>query len=95
MERLNGRKVQSESPNKVLRAILFTLVPAAYLSAVFWRPDNDYGPAGRRGMPAGCYFLMVAVFLVSLLCWNVHRIVAALGLVACVLWLVVLFLPVL
>jgi hypothetical protein len=32
---------------------------------------------------------------VSLLSWSQHRLVASLGLIACILWLAVLLLPVL
>jgi hypothetical protein len=81
--------------SNALRAALFTLVPIAYLSIVFWRPDAAHGRFGREGMPSFCTILMAAVFVVSLLSWNKNRIVAVFGLLACLLWVAVYLLPVL
>jgi hypothetical protein len=82
--------------SRVLRAALFTLVPAAYLSMGFWRPYNSYEKAfsGRDSFPI-CGVLMAAVLLVSLLSWSRYRVVAILGLLACFLWIAVVLLPVL
>src|ERR1019366_7919963 len=79
-----------------LRAALFTLVPAAYLSMRFWRPYNSFG-TGFSGTDSFliCGVLMAAVFLVSLLSWSTYRLVAVFGLLACFLWLAVVLLPVL
>lgn len=88
---------------KVLRAALFTLVPAAYLSmgmGSFWRPASAYirlgpgrfGPAGVS--PYGLVF-MAAVCVVSLLSLSTHRVIAALGLLACFLWVAATLMPVL
>ena len=85
----------ASTPSRVLRAALFTLVPAAYLSMGFWRPYESYGPSGREGVFPICVVLMTAVFSVSILCWNTHRLVAVFGLLACFLWLAVVLLPVL
>jgi hypothetical protein len=87
--------VAPPKPSPILRGALFTLVPVAYLSLAFWRPANGYGPAGREGLSAVGVCLMLAVFLVSMLSWDTHRWVAALGLLACFLWLAILLLPVL
>ena len=81
--------------SRFLRAALFALVPAAYLSMVFWRPANSYSPAGREGISPFLAILMAAVLLTSLLSWNEHRLLVSLGLIACVLWLAVVLLPVL
>ena len=81
--------------SRVLRAALFILVPAAYLSMGFWRPASSYGPTGRIGVSPFCAVLMAAVFLVCLCSWSRYRIVAALGFIACLFWLVVALLPVL
>ena len=81
--------------SRVLRAALFTLVPLAYLSMWFWRPADSFGPSGREGVAPGLVILMSAVALVSVLSWNSHRLVAALGLLACFLWIAVWLLPVL
>jgi hypothetical protein len=83
------------TPSRVLRAALFTLVPAAYLSMGLWRPGYYYSHLGRQGISYFCDVLMASVFLVSLLSWKKHRVVAVLGLLACFLWLVVVLLPVL
>ena len=80
--------------SRILRLALFILVPAAYLSMVFWHPASAYGPNGPYGVSPYCAILMAAVFVVSLLSWNRHRIIALLGIVACFLWLVVLCQPV-
>lgn len=86
----------TDSPSsKLLRAGLFVFVPAAYLSMVFSRSADSYGVAGREGVSPLLAGLMAAVFLVSLLSWNRHRLVATLGLFACLLWLGVALLPVL
>jgi hypothetical protein len=82
-------------PSRVLRAALFVLVPAAYLSMPFWRSASSYGPTGRVGVSPFCAVLMAAVFLVCLCSWSRYRIVASLGFIACLLWLAVLLLPVL
>jgi hypothetical protein len=87
-------------PSKVLRAALYVLVPAAYLSVVFWRPSgayvsDAYGRIGREGISPFCAALMTTVFLVSLLSWNKQRRMSVLGLLACFLWLTVVLLPVL
>jgi len=74
---------------------LFLLVPAAYLTMVFWRPANSYGPTGREGISPFCAVLMAAVFLVSLLSWSRYRMRAMLGFIARLLWLAVVLLPVL
>ena len=85
----------SLASSRFLRVALFVLVPAAYVSMVIWRPANAYGPAGRQGISEFLDVFMAAVFLVSLLSWSQHRLVASLGLIACILWLAVLLLPVL
>lgn len=92
----------TKSPNmpdstssRVLRAALFTLVPAAYLSMGLWRPASSYGPSGREGVSPFCAVLMAAVGLVSLLSWRTYRVAAVLGLLACFLWLAKVLLPVL
>jgi len=74
---------------------LFVLVPLAYLSMALWRPADSFGAFGRTGISPFGASLMAAVFLVSLLSWTRHRVVAALGFIACVLWLAVTLLPVL
>jgi hypothetical protein len=56
---------------------------------------DAYGRIGREGISPFCAALMASVFLVSLLSWNKHRWVAALGLLVCLLWLTVVSLPVL
>jgi hypothetical protein len=81
--------------SKVIRAALFTLVPAAYLSMGLWRPFNSYGRFGREGVSPAFLVLMTAVFLVSVLSWKTHRLLAVFGLLACFLWLAVGLLPVL
>ena len=81
--------------SRFLRVALFVLVPAAYLSKIFWRPADSYGPTGREGVSPFCAILMAAVFLVSLLSWSQHRVVASFGLIACFLWLAATLLPVL
>jgi hypothetical protein len=88
----------ASTSSRILRAALFTLVPAVYLSMMsmkFWRPCNSYGPFGSEGVSPICVGLITAVFLVSVLSWNTHRLVAVLGLLACFLWLAVVLLPVL
>jgi hypothetical protein len=79
--------------SKILRATLFALVPAAYLSMALWRPHDSYGPAGREGLSPVCVVLMPAVLVVSVLSWNTHRLVAFFGLLACFGWLAVYLLP--
>jgi hypothetical protein len=81
--------------SRLLSVALFVLVPAAYLSMVFWRPALSYGPTGPEGVSPSCALLMAAVFLVSLLSWSQHRLIAVLGFIACFLWLGVTMLPVL
>ena len=80
--------------SKVLRAALFTLVPAAYLSMGLWRPGYYYSHFGREDISYFCDVLMASVFLVSLLSWRTYRVVAVFGLLACFLWLAVVLLPV-
>jgi hypothetical protein len=87
--------MENSTLSKVLRTALFVLVPAAYLSMRFWRPQESYGPVGHKGMPPICTVLMAAVFLLSVLSWKNHRWVAVFGLLACLLWVAVLLLPVL
>jgi len=81
--------------SKVLRAVLFILVPAAYLSIGLWRPASSYGPTGRVEVSPLCAVLMSAVFIVCLCSWSRYRIVASLGFIACLLWLAAVLLPVL
>lgn len=81
--------------NRVLRTALFTLVPLAYLSIGLWSPANAYTKSGRAGVSPGLAVLMTAVLIASLLSWNRHRLVAALGLLGCFLWLATTLLPVL
>ena len=78
---------------RVLRAALFTLVPAAYLSSRFWVP---LAQARYEKYSTGyfCPVLMAAVLSVSLLSWHKHRVVAVFGLIACFLWFVVWIQPV-
>ena len=83
------------TPTKILSATLFTLVPLAYSGIWLWRPANAYGPASPQGVPPALAVLMVLVLLVSVLSWNRQRLVAALGILACFLWIVVALLPVL
>jgi hypothetical protein len=86
----------TNSPSsKLLSAGLFILVPAAFLSMVFWRPADSFSPAGREGVSPLLGGLMAAVFVVSLLSWNRHRLVATLGFIACLLWLGIVLIPVL
>jgi hypothetical protein len=80
---------------KLLTVAVFTLVPAAYLSMPFWRPAAVYGSAGREIAAPMVMLLMLAVLVVSLLSWGTYRLLAALGLLACLLWLCVTLLPVL
>ena len=82
----------SSASSRVLRSVLFVLVPTAYLSMRFWRPYSSIGGADIFPTTA---ILMAAVFLISLLSWGRHRVVALLGLIACFLWLVFTMLPVL
>jgi hypothetical protein len=81
--------------SKLLSAGLFIFVPAAYLSMVFWRPADSYSPVGRAGVSPLLAGLMATVFIVSLLSWNRHRLVATLGFIACLFWQGVLLIPVL
>lgn len=81
--------------SRILRAALFTLVPLAYLSMGLWRPADAYEKYGRVGFPVYAVVLMTSVFIVSVLSWRAHRLVAGLGLLACWLWLMVVLLPVL
>jgi hypothetical protein len=78
-----------------MKAALYILVPAAYLSMVFWRPAGACGPVGHKEISLPLAMLMAAVFLVSLLSWGKHRVVSSLGFIACILWLAVVLLPVL
>jgi hypothetical protein len=91
---MNRQPMANFASSKLLSAALFVLVPAGYLSMILWRPARSYGPTGREGVSPFCGVLMAAVFLVSLLSWNRHRVVASLGLVACILWLAIVLLPV-
>ena len=76
-------------PPKALRLTLFILVPAEYFSMLFSRlSPNIYGD-----VPLTCAILIPAAALVSLLSWRTHRIVAALGLLPSLLWLVAYTLP--
>jgi hypothetical protein len=38
---------------------------------------------------------MAGVFLVNFVSWNSHRVMAGLGLLACLLWIAVVLLPIL
>jgi hypothetical protein len=69
--------------SRILRAALFTPVPAAYLSMKLWRPFYYYGKYGKAdGVGFFCTVLMTAVLLVSLLSWKKYHLAAALGLLA-------------
>ena len=81
--------------SRVLRTALFTLVTLAYLSTSLWSPADAYTKSGRAGVSPGLAVLMAAVLIVSLISWNNYRLVAALGLVVCFLWLATTLLPVL
>ena len=85
----------SLASSRFLRLALFVLVPAAYMSMVFWHPADSYGPNGREGVSPFLAVLMGAVFLVSLLSWSQHKVIAIFGVIACVLWLAATMLPVL
>jgi hypothetical protein len=84
----------NSTPSRVLRAALFTLVPAAYLSIGLWRPGYYYNHQGREGISYVCDVLIAAVFLVSFLSWRRYRLVAVFGFLACFLWLMTVLLPV-
>ena len=75
---------------------MYILVPAAYLSTPFWRPYNTYGPLGRDWDATGPALgvLMAVVCMVSVLAWNSNRLLAAFGLLACLLWVCVVLFPV-
>jgi hypothetical protein len=91
-----GHKIMMISTSsRILRVALFILVPAAYLSMVMWRPASEYTKHGRVGVSPFCAVLMLSVFLVCSLSWSQHRVVAALGFIACFLWLAITLLPVL
>jgi hypothetical protein len=85
------------SSSKILRAVLFALVPTAYLSMGLWRPFDLLAPSGREWDAWGPTLagLLAAVFVVSLLAWKSCRIVATLGLLVCLLWVCVASFPVL
>jgi hypothetical protein len=71
---------------------LFALVPAAFLSMRLWQPYSAVG--GPEAFLATAAFMSV-VFIASALGWRRHPLVAALGFIACFLWLACTLLPVL
>lgn len=82
--------------SKILRVALFVLVPVAYLSMGWWQPAGHYMKNGIRvGISPFIAVLMLAVFWVCALYWNQYRLLAIFGFIACFLWLLITFLPVL
>ena len=88
------KRMTDSKPSRILRAALFTLVTLAYLSMPLWQPANAYGKNGRTEIPWYVMVLMISVFLVSMVSWRKFRLVAALGLLAFILWLAAVLLPV-
>ena len=78
--------------SRILTVALFALVPAAFLSMRFWRPYSAVG--GPDTFLATAAFMLV-VFIASMLGWRKHPLIAALGFIACFLWLACTLLPVL
>jgi hypothetical protein len=87
--------MEHATSSRILRAALFTLVPVAYLGVGLQRPLDSYGPTGRVGLSAFCTVFNLVLLLICLLSWNTHRVIAVLGLLACLIWLATLLLPVL